>query len=66
MSVVTALSLVLVVGFLATGLVGFLGWRQRTREANGFKRIESRRRQPSTATDSQRETIRYSFEGACL
>ncbi len=32
MSVVTALSLVLVVGFLATGLAGFLGWRQRMRE----------------------------------
>ena len=32
MSVVTALSLVLLVGFLATGLVGFLGWRQRMRE----------------------------------
>jgi hypothetical protein len=36
MSVVTALSLVLVVGFLATGLVGFLGWRQRMREGAGF------------------------------
>ena len=35
MSVVTALSLVLVVGFLATGLVGFLGWRQRMREGTG-------------------------------
>lgn len=32
MSVVTALSLVLFVGFVATGLVGFLGWRQRMRE----------------------------------
>lgn len=32
MSVVTALSLVLLVGFVATGLVGFLGWRQRMRE----------------------------------
>jgi hypothetical protein len=32
MSVVTALSLVLVVGFFAAGLVGFLGWRQRMRE----------------------------------
>ena len=32
MSVVTVLSLVLSVGFVATGLVGFLGWRQRMRE----------------------------------
>ena len=32
MSVVTALSLVLFVGFFATALVGFLGWRQRMRE----------------------------------
>ena len=32
MSVVMALSLVLCVGFAATGLVGFLGWRQRMRE----------------------------------
>ena len=33
MSLVTALSLMLVVGFVATGLVGFLGWRKRMREA---------------------------------
>ena len=32
MSVVTALSFVLVVGFIATGLVGFFGWRKRMRE----------------------------------
>jgi hypothetical protein len=32
MSVVTALTLVLFVGFVATGLVGFLGWRQRMRD----------------------------------
>ena len=32
MSVVTALSVVLFVGFVATGLVGFLGWRQRMHE----------------------------------
>jgi hypothetical protein len=29
MSIVTALNVVLVVGFVATGLVGFLGWRHR-------------------------------------
>jgi len=32
MSVVTALSLALFVGFITTGLAGFLGWRQRMRE----------------------------------
>jgi hypothetical protein len=32
MSVVTALSVVLVVGFIGTGLAGFLGWRKRMRE----------------------------------
>jgi hypothetical protein len=32
MSVVTALSLVLVVGFGATALVGFLAWRERFRD----------------------------------
>ena len=32
MSVVTALTLVLFVGFVVTGLIGFLGWRQRMRE----------------------------------
>lgn len=32
MSVVTALSVVLFVGFLVTGLAGFLGWRQRMQE----------------------------------
>jgi hypothetical protein len=29
MSVVTVLSIVLAMGFLAVGLVGFLGWRER-------------------------------------
>ena len=36
MSVVTALSLVLLVGFVATSLVGFLGWRDRMRESSRF------------------------------
>jgi len=36
MSVVTALSLVLFIGFVATGLAGFLAWRQRMREGGGF------------------------------
>jgi hypothetical protein len=36
MSIATALSLVLLVGFAATGLVGFFGWRQRMRESAAF------------------------------
>ena len=36
MSVIAALSFALVVGFVATGLVGFFGWRQRMREGTGF------------------------------
>jgi hypothetical protein len=32
MSAVTAVSLVLFVGFVATGLVGFLAWREWMRE----------------------------------
>lgn len=44
MSVVTALSLALVIGFVATGLVGFLGWRQRMRDDAGLSanRLTSR------------------------
>jgi hypothetical protein len=38
MSVVTALSFVLVVGFAATGLVGFFGWRKRMREGSASPR----------------------------
>ena len=38
MSVITALSFVLVVGFLATGLVGFFGWRKRMRGDAGSTR----------------------------
>jgi len=36
MSVMAALSFVLVAGFVATGLVGFLGWCQRMREEARF------------------------------
>ena len=41
MAVVTALSLVLFVGFVATGLVGFFGWRDRMRESAGFSASQS-------------------------
>ena len=36
MSVVTALSLGLLVSFIATGLVGFFGWRRRMRQDASF------------------------------
>jgi hypothetical protein len=49
MSVVSALSLALFVGFVATGIVGFLGWRQRMREGAVY----------IVATDTQ-----YDLEGA--
>jgi len=49
MSVVTALSLVLFVGFVATGLVGFLGWRERMREGAVFSA-----NQPQTVPRSTR------------
>jgi hypothetical protein len=59
MSVIAALSFVLVAGFVATGLVGFFGWRQRMREGTGFSidRIlipASPARRPS---DSERRSI---------
>jgi hypothetical protein len=41
MSVVTALSLVLVVGFGATALVGFLAWRERIRNGAGSSARQS-------------------------
>jgi hypothetical protein len=41
MSVVTALSLVLAVGFGATALVGFLGWRERIRGGGGLGASQS-------------------------
>jgi hypothetical protein len=36
MSVIAALSFVLIAGFVATGLVGFFGLRQRMREGAGL------------------------------
>jgi len=35
MSLVTALIVLLFVGFVATGVIGFLGWRERMRQAQG-------------------------------
>ena len=63
MSVVTALSLVLFVGFVATGLVGFLGWRQRMREGAVFSPIKRRRSQDQHA-NAQAKDKQYRFERA--
>jgi hypothetical protein len=41
MSVVTALGLVLVVGFGATALVGLLAWRERIRDGARFSARQS-------------------------
>jgi hypothetical protein len=49
MSVVTTLSVVLLVGLIATGLVGFLGWRQRMREGAAVSK-----HQPQTLSRSTR------------
>ena len=65
MSVVTALSLVLFVGFVATGLVGFLGWRQRMREGALFIPIIRTRTQDQHA-NGQAKDKQYGFEGARL
>jgi hypothetical protein len=48
MSVVAALSLVLFVGFVGTGLVGFLRWRQRMRDGARFSVDKLRTIQTST------------------
>jgi hypothetical protein len=49
MSVVTTLSVVLFVGLIATGLVGFLGWRHRMREGAAVSE-----HQPQTLSRSTR------------
>lgn len=43
MSIVTALSFVLLVGFAATAIVGFLGWRTRMRESAAFSDVQGER-----------------------
>ena len=67
MPVVSALSFVLVAGFVATGLVGFLGWRQRMREGAGFSahRILTPSRPPRRPLASERRSGKAS-EGARL
>ena len=65
MSVVTALSLVLFVGFVATGLVGFLGWRQRMREGPVFGPTKRRRSQGQHANIPAKDK-QHGLEGARL
>jgi hypothetical protein len=65
MSVVTALSLVLFVGFVGTGLVGFFGWRQRMREGAVFSPINGRRSADQNA-NAQANDKQYRFHGAPL
>ena len=66
MSVVTALSLVLVVGFVATGLVGFLGWRERMREGAGFSANRPQTTSRSTRVTCRQTMKQYDLEGAPL
>jgi hypothetical protein len=56
MSVVTALSLLLFVGLVATGLVAFLGWRQRMREGAVFIPIKRRRTRDRHANGRAKDT----------
>lgn len=67
MSVVTALSFVLIACFVATGLVGFFGWRQRMREGTGFSvdRILTRAKPVQRPFTSERRSGAAS-EGAGL
>lgn len=67
MSVVAALSFVLVVGFVVTALVGFLGWCQRMREgasvsAHGIL-TPSRPARRALASEKRSRTV---SGGACL
>ena len=65
MSLVTALGLVLFVGFVATGLVGFFSWRQRMRDGAVFIPTEQRRTQDQHV-NAQAKSQQDGFEGARL
>ena len=65
MSLVTALGLVLFVGFVATGLVGFFSWRQRMRDGAVFIPIKHRRT-PGQHIKNQAKSQQDGFEGARL
>ena len=63
MSVVMTLSVMLAIGFVVTGLVGFLGWRERMHEGagSGARRLPT----PSTSTRSRADDARQNdLEGA--
>ena len=66
MSLVTALSLMLFVGFVATGLVGFLGWRQRMREGAGVSANQPQTGLTINTVTRRRAMKRYDLEGAPL
>ena len=66
MSLVTALSLMLFVGFVATGLVGFLGWRQRMREGAGVSANQPQTGLTINTATRRRAMKRYDLEGAPL
>jgi len=66
MSLVTALSLMLFVGFVATGLVGFLGWRQRMREGARVSAKQPQIRLTINTVTRRRAMKRHDLEGAPL
>jgi hypothetical protein len=58
MSLIAALSFILVAGFVATGLVGFFGWRRRMRAGTCFSvdRILSPANTARKPFDNERRT----------
>ena len=64
MSLVTALGLLLFVGFVATGLVGFLGWRQRMREGAGLSVSQPQTGLTINTATRRRAMQRFDLEGA--
>lgn len=66
MSLVTALGLLLFVGFVATGLAGFLGWRQRMREDAGLSVSQPQTGLTTNTATRRRAMQRFDLEGAPL
>ena len=66
MSLVTALGLLLFVGFVATGLAGFLGWRQRMREDAGLSVSQPQTGLTTNTATRRRAMQRFDLEGARL
>ena len=66
MSLVTALSLVLFVGFVTTGVIGLLGWRKRMRQGAGVSANQPQTG-PTIITATRRRAMRRcDLEGARL